>query len=352
MDYEKIYTLKHNEIPAKINAETGEVKSLLRPNNLPKEKIILQPASVFIKRFDENWTNLSKELSTLEFNIAYKLSQMVDVTTNELLHIEGTTLQEAFGVERHTIGKVKAKLVEMGVLKQEKLRWYFNPSLSRKSNKVPPEIYALFLKDIKEEKGKLDEKTNSLIDSTLTKEIENSNSQKVATGGNSLGIRESISVRELFSKDFPDAWAFLIRELSEQELKVAILMSLKASMNGNIMKPLTDATTMAEFSKEFGVSKNNISSIIDKLFKYGVYSKATVHNVDGLGRYWTLNPFLSFKGKLFNRHLAEEFKGTHVGKAHFNSKYWYKKPLKETSKEPKIPNIILHINERHEPDGI
>lgn len=349
MDYEKIYTLKHNEIPAKINAETGEVKSLLRLNNLPQEKVVLQPSSVFIKRFDENWTNLSKELSTLEFNMAYKLSQMVDVFTNKLPYTDFTpweTLQKDFDISRHKMSETISKFLHLGVIREIDSEWYFNPSLSRKSNKVPLEIYKAFTKGIKEERANPKKQRKSLKDSTVTSI---GSSQKKATTGHFLGYNESlVDVKTLFSKDFPDAWAFLIRELSEQELKVAILMSLKASMNGNILKPLTDDTTVLELVQEFGVSKNNINPIIKKLFEYGVYSKSTVHNIDGMGRYWTLNPFLSFKGKLFDRHLAEEFKKTHVGKAHFDNKHCFKKPLKEA----KIPDFILHINERHEPDGI
>ena len=67
----------------------------------------------------------------------------------------------------------------------------------------------------------------------------------------------------------------------------------------------------------FGVSRKKLPGILKNLFDIGVFAKFEVANIDEpYKRYWILNPYVSFKGRLVNSEIAKLFYNTHVERAY------------------------------------
>lgn len=115
----------------------------------------------------------------------------------------------------------------------------------------------------------------------------------------------------IFKKDYTVSWSYLKANLSHLELSAAIGLSLLAKANTNSLEPINDKTALSDLSELLGISKNKISKVLDKLFKYGVYGKFEVHNITKpYTKYWILNPYLSFSGKLISSDIAALFNDT------------------------------------------
>ncbi len=122
---------------------------------------------------------------------------------------------------------------------------------------------------------------------------------------------KSIQRFKSFSKVNNKAMEFFIKHLKDDEMMVLVKMINRADYETNVMIPLNDDTSYVSLSKEFGIDKRRIKKILDKLFELGVYSE--VHVANGINReYWTLNPFISWKGKLIPRDIECFFNKTKI----------------------------------------
>ena len=64
--YTQEIKLKHNEIAATIDVETGEVKPITkRVNNIPDGKEIFEPDGLFKKDYTNSWKFLNKYLTNI-----------------------------------------------------------------------------------------------------------------------------------------------------------------------------------------------------------------------------------------------------------------------------------------------
>lgn len=139
MGYIKELKLQDNEIPAKINQETGELIVIKqRPNNIPEGKSLLD-----YNKFGMLNIELSKKLekffSNTELSIIFKLINRCEFKTNSLKPFNDETsiriLAEEFNVSTTTVPKVFKKLFDMGVYLQIKISedsqvneyWVLNP---------------------------------------------------------------------------------------------------------------------------------------------------------------------------------------------------------------------------------
>lgn len=137
--YTKELKLEHNELPAKINQETGEVKVIKpRPNNIPEGQSFLD-----YKKFGmlniELTKKLEKYFSNTELSIILKLINRCEFKTNSLKPFNDDTsvrlLAEEFNLSINTVPKVFKKLFDMGVYLQIKISedstvneyWVLNP---------------------------------------------------------------------------------------------------------------------------------------------------------------------------------------------------------------------------------
>lgn len=124
-----------------------------------------------------------------------------------------------------------------------------------------------------------------------------------------------------FHKTFDGPLDYLVDILKPMEMKVLLKLMRMAKMNTNSLEPLSDRTTVRELSEYFGVSKNKINPVLKRLFELGVYGKFQVVRKDlEHTRYWVLNPYLSFKGRLVRSDIAALFKGTRIHEIHLQYK--------------------------------
>jgi len=119
----------------------------------------------------------------------------------------------------------------------------------------------------------------------------------------------------IFRKDYTKSWEYLDKVLTPLEFKVVAKLCRMAKMNTNSLEPLNDNTTIQSIAEEFNIGRNKVSPLFNKLFKLGVYAKFEAYKpVVPYTKYWILNPYLSFSGKLIHSDIARLFIGTIIEK--------------------------------------
>lgn len=112
-------------------------------------------------------------------------------------------------------------------------------------------------------------------------------------------------------KSFDHSWEFLEEVLTDLELRVVQKLCRLAEMNTNSLKPLNDDTAINTIAEEFNVGRNKVTPMFKKFFKLGIYAKFEAYKPDvPYTKYWLLNPYLSFGGKLIDSDIAKLFAGT------------------------------------------
>ncbi len=119
-----------------------------------------------------------------------------------------------------------------------------------------------------------------------------------------------------FYKSFTKSWMYLDRVLKPHEYKAAHRLAFKAKAFTNSLEPLNDDTLVSTLVEELGVGKNQVKQVLERLFELGVYGRFEVAEYGKrFTKYWLLNPYLSFNGKVINKAIAELFKNTLVAQA-------------------------------------
>jgi len=114
-----------------------------------------------------------------------------------------------------------------------------------------------------------------------------------------------------FQRHFTMAWRLLETQTTAVEYKVACKLGMMAQAYTNCISTLTPESTVREIAEVLKVDKNNVSKIIDKLFKLGVIGKFEVYNTGEVHhKYWLFNPYLSFNGKGIKKDVNSLFSGT------------------------------------------
>jgi hypothetical protein len=125
--------------------------------------------------------------------------------------------------------------------------------------------------------------------------------------------KEIFEPEGIFRKDYTKSWKYLKSNLTAFEFSVAFELALLAKANTNSLEPLSDSTTVNQLVEKFNISRNKVKPLFNKLFKLGVYAKFEVYDVTKpYTKYWILNPYLSFSGKLINSDIARLFSGTKI----------------------------------------
>jgi hypothetical protein len=123
-----------------------------------------------------------------------------------------------------------------------------------------------------------------------------------------------------FSKMFTHSWKFLSRELNSDEIRVLIIMTTMAKPRTNAMPPLNDSLSMRRLEEHFGVRREKMPKILDKLYRIGCYGKFKVATADEpYKQFWILNPYISFTGRLIDSDIARLFNGTIIEKEFIKS---------------------------------
>lgn len=161
-DYVAEIALQHNEVPASVNLETGEIK-VKKPRGRPKgtlrdkDKQVWLPNSIFYKHYPKTWEWLEKQTTPIEFKCAVLLGIKAEAYTNSLKPLDDDSsyrfLSEQLGISLGLVEYTVKKLFTLGVFgrfevyKPEKpftKYWLFNPYLSFNGRVVDKDIAALF----------------------------------------------------------------------------------------------------------------------------------------------------------------------------------------------------------------
>ena len=151
--------LNHNEVPAKINMETGEVLTISkRHNNIPDGKSKLDYDRFHIK--NDKLSNLVKNgiLTHEENSIISLMCSMSEMGTNALKPLTDDTnlilLADHFSINRHKVGRVLERLRTLGVFLQIRYfsdsqqkdvsYWVLNPNISWKGRLKDDSMFAHF----------------------------------------------------------------------------------------------------------------------------------------------------------------------------------------------------------------
>ena len=129
-------------------------------------------------------------------------------------------------------------------------------------------------------------------------------------------IKEGVQIQKFdeFNKVNSRAIRFLESVLNNEELGIVFKMIQRCDYETNVMIPLNDESSCRELAGEFGINKNKVSETFKKLFNLGVYAQVKVAN--GLhSEYWTLNPYIAWKGKFIEKAISVYFANTIIAKA-------------------------------------
>lgn len=154
--YTQTIKLKDNELPAKINVETGEVKDVdHKKNNIPEGKSKLNYDNFSIINNDMLKV-LLEECSTTEIKIILHMIYMSNFNSNSLTPLNNETsnseLSRVFNINDKTVKTVFEKLKFLGVYLQlniteidgAKEYWVLNPYISWKGKLKSDSLFLTF----------------------------------------------------------------------------------------------------------------------------------------------------------------------------------------------------------------
>lgn len=154
--YKKEINLAHDEIAAKINVRTGEIKEITRrPNNIPEGKELFNPGA-FNKQYDAAWNYLLDNLTDKELSIVVKMTLMARFNSNSLEPLNNKSsieeLAEHFGLHRNSVSKMFNNLLRHGVYAEFRFGaydgirhyWVLNPYVAYKGKTIDKALIDLF----------------------------------------------------------------------------------------------------------------------------------------------------------------------------------------------------------------
>ena len=127
-------------------------------------------------------------------------------------------------------------------------------------------------------------------------------------------------------KSYDHSWDFLEEVLTDLELRVTLKLARMAKLNTNSLEPLSDETTQQEISNIFNIDRRRAKLLFAKLHSLGIFGKFDVVKENyPYTKYWILNPYLSFGGKLIQSDIANLFIGTRL------TNEYYKRVAKQSN---------------------
>jgi hypothetical protein len=156
MSWKKTIALKHNEVPAKVNLETGEIITLEGLKNVLPDGKSISTQHNFAKVNNYVLNRLiDSKLEDIEVKILAKMISLSSFGTNALLPFndESTNLElaEAFKISRNRVNKSFKKLYDLGVFAHVNIArsdvsefWILNPYISWKGKMIDDSIFVFF----------------------------------------------------------------------------------------------------------------------------------------------------------------------------------------------------------------
>jgi DNA-binding MarR family transcriptional regulator len=127
--------------------------------------------------------------------------------------------------------------------------------------------------------------------------------------------KEIFESKALFKKTYEITEEFLDNVLTPLEFAIVMRMARMAKMNTNSLEPLSDESTLLEIAQELKVNRRDVKNILKKLFELGVYGRFEVCDYDKTyKKYWVLNPYIRFQGKVIDSSIKNLFTNTKICK--------------------------------------
>ena len=158
--YSRTIKLEDNEIPAKINKETGEIIEEKQPrkyNRLKEGETMVLPEALFHKGFDFTNQFLMSKLNKTEWWILSVMISKAKPNTNSLEPLDDETsfreLELIFNTDRRILRAALKKLFDLGVYARFSVAevnnpcqtyWILNPYISFKGRVTRTDIIRLF----------------------------------------------------------------------------------------------------------------------------------------------------------------------------------------------------------------
>ena len=160
MSYTKTLEMQHNEVPAIVNIETGEVKTFEAPTQrIPKDHAIqyFKHDEPYQRTFTRAWELLETQTTDLEFKAAQKMARLAKAFTNSMEPISPDStvreIGEALHIDYRKVTKIVEKLFKLGVIAKFEVYeqdsehhkyWIFNPYLSFNGMTIPKKVSTMF----------------------------------------------------------------------------------------------------------------------------------------------------------------------------------------------------------------
>lgn len=165
-------------------------------------------------------------------------------------------------------------------------------------------------------------KTVKLKDNESLAKINQETGEVIVVGNRANNIPDGKEVFEpngRFQKSYTKTWEYLDKVLSPLEFKVTAKLCRMAQINTNSLEPLNDETTAVTLAQEFDLDHRKAKKLFRRLFELGVYAKFEAYKPSiKYTKYWLLNPYLSFNGKIINSDIRLLFVGTILEKVYNN----------------------------------
>ena len=158
-DYTRTIDLKHNELPAKVNAETGQIDIIgppKKPSNNPN-LIQFEPEAIFSRSYSKSWEYLYYKTNDKEYKVAQYLAFKAKAFTNSLEPLsDDSTVREialATGISKDKVTAIFNRLFDLGVYGKWEVSevergrtkyWILNPYLSFNGSRIDKKIVTLF----------------------------------------------------------------------------------------------------------------------------------------------------------------------------------------------------------------
>ena len=99
-------------------------------------------------------------------------------------------------------------------------------------------------------------------------------------------------------------------------LEIAVIYKLinRVDFNNNSLNPLNDDVSIRMLADEFNISINSVPKVFSRLKEMGVYAQLDISEDSEDRKYWILNPYLFWRGKLKDDSLFITFSKTDVAK--------------------------------------
>lgn len=148
MYQKKGLNLGHEEVLAKINKDTGEIKELKNTGVSSKETSVFLPKAVFTKNYKKTHSFLLQELNLEEKRVVDVLVDKAEVGTNRIPMIDNSCsarrLAAVFGINERRVKLILQKLHSLGVYAVFDNIWFLNPYIAFSGKTIDNNLYLFF----------------------------------------------------------------------------------------------------------------------------------------------------------------------------------------------------------------